>query len=467
MRRVFLTFGSILLAAGCGSETTVPETGSAGIPLSIAGNQAPKASAANPAQNKTLSQYSDAVRQLLQKANSGVVAGNHAIAIEALSQAISLSPEDASLFRMRADVYVLHGENANARVDFSTAIRIAPDNADYYNHRGHFLMSQQLTTEAVADFEKAIQFNPAHAAALNNHGLINLTKQDYKAAEADFTKAVDADRKFADAWNNRGFTRFKLNQFETALSDLQQALRIQETYVTAWNNSGLVYMQQNKYEDALKAFARAAELEPMDMRWLNHHRAALLKLNRFEEAQQDARKLVWIEELNQLSQQAARNTRNPAAWIVRGRHLMSGSQYGAAIQDFTRALIVNPGNADALRGRASAWLATGELQKAMLDCDESIVVKSTQEAYSLRGDLWMRLENFDNAIADFETAGRFDEQVAVAYEKRADIRREAGKADEAQTDLQRAHEIRDAMIDRESTSTAPQSAEGFDPSSSN
>ncbi len=466
MRRVLLTFGSILLAAGCGSETIVPETGAAGIPLSISGNQTPNATGANAASNTTISQYSDSVRQLLQKANAGVVAGNHAIAIEAISQAISLAPDDASLFRIRADVYVLHGENANARVDFSMAIRLAPNDADYYNYRGYFLMSQRLTKEAVADFEKAVQLDPAHAAALNNRGLISLTNEDYKSAEADFSKAIDGDRQFADAWNNRGFTRFKLNQFETALSDLQQALRIQENYVTAWNNSGLIYMQQKKYEDALKAFARAAELEPMDMRWLNHHRAALLKLNRFEEAQLDANKLVWIEELNLLSQQAARNARNPAAWIVRGKHLMNGSQYGAAIQDFTRALIVNPGNADALRGRASAWLATGELQKAMLDCDESIVVKSSQEAYSLRGDLWMQLENFDNAIADFETAGRFDELVAVAYEKRADSRREAGKTDEAKTDLQRAHEIRDAMIDRESTSKAPQSAEGFDPSSS-
>ncbi len=466
MRRVLLTFGSLLLAAGCGSETKVPENGSAGIPLSISGNQTPSTTGKDVAKTKTISQYSDSVRQLLQRANSGVVSGNHAVAIEAISQAIGLSPDDASLFRMRADVYVLHGENANARVDFSTAIRLAPDSADYYNYRGYFLMSQRLTKEAVTDFEKAIQLNPAHAAALNNRGLIHLTNEDYKAAEADFSKAIEGDRKFADAWNNRGFTRFKLNQFDAALPDLQQALRIQETYVTAWNNSGLVYMQQNKYEDALKAFARASELEPMDMRWLNHHRAALLKLNRFEEAQKDANKLAWIEELNLLSQQAARNSRNSAAWIVRGKHLMNGSQYGAAIQDFTRALIVNPGNADALRGRASAWLATGELQKAMLDCDESIVVKSSQEAYSLRGDLWMRLENFDNAISDFESAGRFDEQVAIAYEKRADIRREAGKSDEAKTDLQRAREIRDAMIDRESTSTAPQSAEGFDPSKS-
>ncbi len=463
MRRVLIILGSMLLAAGCGSEIKAPEAGSAGIPLSISGNQAQTTQIADNSSKKTLSQYPEAVRQLLQKANSAVVAGQHGVAIEALSQAIGASPEDASLFRMRADVYVLQGENASARVDFSTAVRLAPNNADCYNYRGYFLMSQGLSREALADFEKAIQLNPTHAAALNNRGLIALTSKDYKSAEADFSKAIDGDRKFADAWNNRGFARLKLEKYEPALSDLQQALRLQESYVTAWNNCGLVYMQQEKYEDALTAFSRAAELEPMDMRWLSHRRVALLKLNRFAEAQKDGAKVAWLEQLNLLSQQASRNARNPASWIIRGKHLMNGSQYGAAIQDFTRALIVKPGNSDALTGRASAWMATGDLQKAMLDCDESIVVRSSQEAYSLRGDLWMRLENFDNAISDFETAGRFDEQVAVAYEKRADDRRESGQADDAKTDLQRAREIRNAMVDKESSSKPPQSADGFDP----
>ena len=465
MRRVLITLGSMLLAAGCGSETKSPETGSAGIPLSISHNQTQKTPVVDNSTKKTLSQYPDAVRQLLQKANNAVVAGQHGIAIEALSQAIGASPEDSSLFRMRADVYVLQGENASARVDFTTAVRLAPNNADCYNYRGYFLMSQGLSSEALADFEKAILLNPSHASALNNRGLMALSARDYKSAEANFSKAIDGDRKFADAWNNRGFARLKLEQYEPALSDLQQALRIQESYVAAWNNCGLVYMQQEKYEDALKAFSQASRLEPMDMRWLSHRRAALLKLNRFTEAQKDSAKLAWLEQLNQLSQQAARNTRNPAAWIVRGKHLMNGSQYGAAIQDFTRALIVNPGNSDALTSRASAWIATGDLQKAMLDCDESIVIQSSQEAFSLRGDIWMRLENFDNAISDFETAGRFDEQVAVAYEMRADDRREAGQTDDAKTDLQRAQEIRNAMIDKENSSKPPQSANGFDPTS--
>jgi tetratricopeptide (TPR) repeat protein len=77
----------------------------------------------------------------------------------------------------------------------------------------------------------------------------------------------------------------------------------------------------------------------------------------------------------------------------------------------------------------------------------------------------MLLENFDNAINDFEAAGRFDEQVAVAYEKRATDRREAGQVDDAQSDLQRAQEIRNAMLDKDDSPKPPQTAEGFDPDS--
>lgn len=465
MRRFVIALGILLLAAGCGSENKAPEAGSAGIPLSISGIQTPETVPDN-SPKKTISQYPDAVRQLLQKANNSVNSGQYGVAVEALSQAIGVSPDDSSLFRMRADVYVLQGENANARVDFSTAIRLAPSNADCYNYRGYFLMTQGLQAEAQVDFDKAVQLNPAHAAAHNNRGLLSLTKQDYKSAEADFSKAIDGDRKFADAWNNRGFARMKQEQYESALSDLQQALRIQENYVTAWNNCGLVYMQQEKFVEAEKAFGRAVELEPMDMRWLSHHRAALLKLNRFADAQKDQAKLVWMDELNQLTKQATGNARNPAGWVVRGKHLMRGSQYGAAIQDFTRALIVNPGNSDALTGRASAWLATGDLEKAMLDCDESIVSQSSREAHSLRGDLWMRLQNPDNAITDFEAAGRFDELVAVAYEKRAETRRAGGQVEEAKSDLERAQEIRNALVEKKDLSSPPQSAEGFDPSAS-
>ena len=460
---IALLAGTALL--GCGADSKNAESTSAGIPLSISNPSA--AVNSGTAAVPTVDQYAVAVKQMIARANSAVVAGRNSVAIESLSQAIGITPEDATLFRMRADVYSLLGENANARADFSTAIRLAPTNPDLYNLRGYFLMSQGLAAEARADFNKAVELNPKHAPALNNRGLLALASKDYKTAEADFTAAIEADRKLSDAWNNRGFTRLKLVQLDSAMSDIKQAIRLKDDYVTAWNNCGLVALQQENFGEAEKSFSRAMELDPMDARWVNHHRAALVKQNRFADAQKDAKKIEWLNQLNTLTTQATRNVTDPRSWISRGQHLMAGAQYGAAIQDFSRALTVNPGNAEALFDRAVAWVRTGEFQKAMLDCDESLVSEPSQEAYSLRGDLWMRLENLDLAIADFEAAGRFDNQVADAYEKRATQRREAGSVAEAEADHARALEIREAMVDKPADG-APKtsSAEGFNPDSS-
>ena len=146
----------LTLVAGCGKDSAAPTADSAGIPLSIGG--ATKSDAATSAAGKlpTVEQYAQAVKQLIQKANASVVAGKNAAAIESLSQAIGVTPDDATLFRMRADVYALQREFANARADFSTAIRLAPNNADMYNFRGYFLLNRGLATEARADFNKAV-----------------------------------------------------------------------------------------------------------------------------------------------------------------------------------------------------------------------------------------------------------------------------------------------------------------------
>ncbi len=187
MRSVATALFAAVVLSGCGKGSS----DSAAVPLSIPGPVAKvesevKSPAASTA-TTTLPQYSEGVRQLLQNADAGLKAGRPKAAIEALSQAIGIMPEDSSLFRMRADVYTMLGENANARADYSTAIRLSPADADLYNHRGYFLMSHGLKAESKADFNKAIELNPKHVAAYNNRGLLSLTDEDFKTADADFS----------------------------------------------------------------------------------------------------------------------------------------------------------------------------------------------------------------------------------------------------------------------------------------
>lgn len=442
--RVVCCVTCLLLVTGCGSETTENAESSANIPLSI-----PNPTKA-PVEDKELSKPQDTVRsqtvtQLIAKARAAVQSGRNLVAIEALSQAIGIEPNSSELLRMRAEVYVLTGENANARADFSTAIHVNPQSAELHNSRGYFLMRLGLSDDAAQDFEKAIELKPEFAEAWNNRGLVKLASQQFEEAKKDFAKAVEVQSDYADAWNNRGFASFKMQDYPAALKDLNQSLKLNPKYLTAWNNLGLVQLAQEDYESAVTSFGKTVELAPLDVRWYNHRRVALQKLERFDEAAKDQQKINWLTGLDKLTRQLAAQANDPAAWIARADYLAGGSQFGAAIQDYSRALALDPSSSDALTGRAQAWVRTGDLQKAISDCDESLVIERSREAFSVRGDIWLAMENYDQAVQDYESAQRFDSQLVEAYQKRGEQRLAAGQKELAEADLAKAKHITQAL----------------------
>lgn len=417
----------ILTLAGCGSKSDTPAK--AGIPLSIKSPEAEKQttkSAPKPTKDQAAAVGNPGVEALVKKARAAVVLGQPVVAVEALSQAIGLSPDEARLFRLRGDVYALLGQDANAKVDFSLAIKLEPNSANLRNVRGYFLMSHGLTDEALADFKKATELDPAMSTAWNNMGLVALARKEFKTAEQRFSKALETDTDYVDAFNNRGFVRFKQQKYKTALTDLKQAVKLNKDYASAWNNIGLVHMAQENYEAAIRAFDETVRLAPMDARWLGHRRAALLKVEKFEAAAADAERIRWLANLDALTRESMQHSGNADNWIRRAKYLVKGSEYGAAVQDYSRALAVSPGNIEALNGRAAALLNIGEYKKAIADCDESLVSQETVEAYSVRADAWMGLENYAQAVSDYEAAQRFDEKIAAAYRKYADQLRSEG-----------------------------------------
>jgi tetratricopeptide (TPR) repeat protein len=248
------------------------------------------------------------------------------------------------------------------------------------------------------------------------------------------------------------------------MDDIRQALRLDERYATAWNNCGLIAVRQENWEEAVRAFSRAIELEPLDSRWLGHRREALLKLGRYEESQADAARVLWLEELKRLSAAAQQSPRGTEVWLQRGSHLMAGREFGAAAQDFTRVLLLQPKNADALAARARAWVAMGDRDRAMADCDSCLAIRADKDALSLRGDLWLQREDPERALADYEAAERFDEQVAQAYDQRAAAYAKSGKPAEAAADRTRAAGIRSALAAPAAATAAPAAADpSFNP----
>jgi len=446
----FLCFALCLLViSGCGSNSTPDQNaksdGMAGIPLAI-----PNPEAVRGASDDALlsEEGKQTIELLISKAHDAALNGQSPYAVEALSQAIGIDPTDSRLLRLRADVYAMSGELANAKADFGMAIQADPQNAELRNMRGYFLMTNGITDEAMADFNQAVRLDPEMAAAWNNRGLVYLQRRDFAKARREFESAVKCKNDYADGWNNLGFAKMKLELLPEALSDIDQALKANPEYVTAWNNRGLINMRMKDFEAAQLAFSKAIELAPLDSRWYAHRIAALSELERFSEAAQVQRRSEWVRRLAESTQHLNRDVNDVVRWVARGELLTEGEMYDEAIQDFGRALRLEPANVDALNARAQLYAKAGQLQLALDDCDASIVIESTQKALSIRGDVWLEMGNLDNAIADFEGAVRFDSSVATAYRDRAAKRKESGNQPLADEDLQAAQRIEDALAGR-------------------
>ena len=129
-------------------------------------------------------------------------------------------------------------------------------------------------------------------------------------------------------------------------------------------------------------------------------------------------------------------------YIQRARHLVVDGRSGAALADFQRAITVEPGQADeAYLARARHWISKGDLKRATVDCSRALAVTHGYEALSLRGEIHMLQGNWDQAIADFEKAKRFDTMGAETYAKRAAAHQAAGRKSEAAADRKRAAEL--------------------------
>ena len=107
-----------------------------------------------------------------------------------------------------------------------------------------------------------------------------------------------------------------------------------------------------------------------------------------------------------------------------------------AIQDFTRAIEVDPKNcAVAYFNRAVLLYKKGEFEKVIADCDDLLRLKpQNAEAYCLRGCARGARGSIDPAIADFTRAIKLDPKLALAYYNRGHDYYRRGEYDKAIAD---------------------------------
>ncbi|MGI9520904.1 MAG: tetratricopeptide repeat protein, partial [Hyphomicrobiaceae bacterium] len=122
--------------------------------------------------------------------------------------------------------------------------------------------------------------------------------------------------------------------------------------------------------------------------------------------------------------------------------LMRAGYPDYAIEDYTHAIKLAPSRSEALSGRAHVKLSQNRPHAAMRDLNRALANDGRFAlAYRLRGQVHMKLYDYDNAVQDFNRAIAFDPASAGNYLSRGRLRLELRKLHDATWDFSKAIEL--------------------------
>ena len=423
MRRFTLLAMTVgLLGCGSGEEEAV----------TTASADSQKAKSTVESKESNASPIDAELKSTLERTNKLLQVGNYSQAMDVISRAMVNNPESSPLYRVRAILHHKTGQSSSAMTDYTQAVRLDPENAKLQDEVGFYLFSVGEMTAAQKYLRTAVELEPEFAHAWNHLGLVQIAMGELSEARKSLTEALKVNPKFVDAYINRGFVSYRLKQFDKAIADYDQALEINPDAVNAHNNRGLIDYEEEKYQDAVACFTKCIMLDAQNPKYYEHRRMAYLKLGMKDEAQDDGLKWQSLQQKFLINQQISRQPANPVGYLARAELAFQAEKYQDALIDFDRALQLNAKLPQAWYGRARARFAMEKYDLVVQDCTEALKLNSLQPIYSLRGEAYLKLNKFDQAIADFHEAKRLDSTVAEAFLKKADELESLGQTEAAE-----------------------------------
>jgi tetratricopeptide (TPR) repeat protein len=135
---------------------------------------------------------------------------------------------------------------------------------------------------------------------------------------------------------------------------------------------------------------------------------------------------------------------NAELYSDRGTALILKKTVKPAIEDFNQAIALRPQFMDRehdflYSNRAAAWLAMGEYNNAIADVNSALgYERRFSSAFANRGLAWSMKGDHSRALDDFDTAIRLAPRIAMLYVLRGNARVRSGDRDQALSDYSEA-----------------------------
>lgn len=126
-------------------------------------------------------------------ADSYSTIGEFGKALDAITRAQQMQPDELEFIQVKADIIGDSGDVDGAIAEWGRYIEKAPDNFGGYYRRGFFEENSGKTEEALADYDMAIMLDPTYAYSYLGKGDLLLKKGDKAGAMVAYKKVVEID----------------------------------------------------------------------------------------------------------------------------------------------------------------------------------------------------------------------------------------------------------------------------------
>ncbi len=304
-------------------------------------------------------------------------------------------------------------------------------NAEQWIEYGNQLYRLEKYQDAVKAFDRSIALKPTSIAGNYGKGLALLTDSKYLPALKSFDRAIELvpaieRASFYYHWKYRAVSLYLLNRYPEALASISQAISLEPQDPIILNVKAELLSLLKRYPEALGIYDNIIKKEPR----------AWAYVNRGTVKYQSGDKKGAIDDYDKAIQL---NPQYTGAYVDRGLAKSDLGDNNGAMSDYERAIAIDPQFAEAYVSRGIAKAESGNKKAAIVDYDRAIAIDPQfNRAYFNRAIAKSGLGDKKGAIADYTRAIALDSQDIKSYVNRAMTKSGLGDKKGAIADYNRA-----------------------------
>lgn len=322
--------------------------------------------------------------------------------LEAFDAAAKADPDSVEAVQGRALLYLEKGDNDKAVEDLVKLLEKNADNVGVQAALSEALTNLKRYDEAIKSVDKLIALNPKSPLGYSLRARIRVLQNDLKGGVEDLDEAVKLNGRDLASLLMRGRLHAAMGNDELAKKDVDRALQLNPDLPQGILIRSMLAAQANRFADAIADIKMLLQADPKNLEY--RLQLAMYYVN-------DKRPRQAIEMLNSILED---DEKNADALRARGDALLSVGKHKEAIEDYEKAIAIEPEDTGILNNLA--WVLSTSTDDSVRNAKRSIELgqKACELTKYEKPHILSTLASGYAEAGDWENAVKWSEKAVAA-----------------------------------------------------